>query len=375
MQEIIKAKSNFFLIIVFIAISLGVLILFSSSYYYAKENFGASHYFILRQGIYFFLGGGIMVLTSRVSFDFWYRHSQKIFLFAVFLLLLTFIPGLSAQIKGSRRWIRLLGMSFLPAEFFKIALPLASYAFFEYGKKMHPRKILIYFCGLTLSFFLFLKQPDFSSLVIVSVLLFFTAYLSRLKRRYLYSLLFILLVLIVTFLFAEPYRIKRLLTYFSPWEDPQGRGFQIVQSFIAFSRGGLVGRGLGNSFGKLFYLPESYNDFIFSILGEELGLIGVLLLIIIFLFLVISGFSLAQEIKHRKYSFIIYIVSFYIALQAFLNMSVVLGLIPTTGINLPFISYGGSSILMNCWGVGLVLSAKNTYTRFVKKIGVPLNEA
>jgi cell division protein FtsW len=200
-----------------------------------------------------------------------------------------------------------------------------------------------------------LKQPDFGAAMSLAFLTFAMLFLSGIRIRYLASLL-VLAVPVIIKLAMEPYRLKRIISFLDPWKDPQGCGFQLVQSFIALGSGGLTGVGLGSSKQKLSYLPESHTDFIFSIIGEEFGLIGVLLVITLFLILFIKGISIANRAKD---SFVYYLtvgLSMMIALQALINFAVATGLVPTKGLPLPFVSYGGSSLLVNMTAIGMLLN-------------------
>jgi cell division protein FtsW len=200
-----------------------------------------------------------------------------------------------------------------------------------------------------------LKQPDFGAAMSLAFLTFSMLFLSGVRLRYL-AYLSVLAVPVVIKLAMQPYRLKRITAFLNPWEDPQGSGFQLVQSFIALGSGGLTGVGLGSSKQKLSYLPESHTDFIFSIIGEEFGLIGVSVVIVLFLILFIKGIAIAQRAKDRFVFYLATGLSLMISLQALINFSVATGLVPTKGLPLPFISYGGSSLLVNMAAVGILLN-------------------
>ena len=185
--------------------------------------------------------------------------------------------------------------------------------------------------------------------------------MSSFPRKYFYYSLVTGGICGVFVLFSQAYRVKRMLTYLDPWKNPQGSGFQIIQSYMAFAKGAAFGQGLGNSNEKLFYLPEAHNDFIFSVIGEELGFIGVFVLISLFVAFIYFGFKLALKLRDRVSIIMASAIVFVLGLQALLNMGVVLGLLPTKGLNLPFVSYGGSSLLCNFFGIGLLLSVIKGY--------------
>jgi cell division protein FtsW len=189
----------------------------------------------------------------------------------------------------------------------------------------------------------------------------FVGFMSSFPRRYFYCSLFIGGLAGIFILFYKAYRVKRLLTYLDPWKNAQGSGFQIIQSYMAFANGSLFGQGLGNSNEKLFYLPEAHNDFIFSVIGEEIGFIGVFLIVCLFIAFIYFGFKLVLQVRDRIGLILGASIVFVLGLQALLNMGVVLGLLPTKGLNLPFISYGGSSLICNFFGIGLLLSVIKGY--------------
>jgi cell division protein FtsW len=208
---------------------------------------------------------------------------------------------------------------------------------------------------------LLIKQPDFGSFSICFFVIAFVCFMSSFPRKYFYYSLMAGGVGGIFILFSQAYRVKRLLTYLDPWKNPQGSGFQIIQSYMAFANGSAFGQGLGNSNEKLFYLPEAHNDFIFSVIGEELGFIGVFLIICLFIAFIYFGFKLILQVRDRVGIILGSSVIFVLGLQALLNMGVVLGLLPTKGLNLPFISYGGSSLICNFFGIGLLLSVVKGY--------------
>jgi cell division protein FtsW len=352
-----ERTGHYFLITVIGLVFLGVVMVFSSSYMYAKDTFGTPLFFVIRQLVAITVGVVAASFLAKTKLSFWYKFSFFIHAFCIVLLILTFVPGLGLNIKGSQRWINLGFMSLQPGELVKYSFIFAAAKYFE-NFQLYGAKEKLKFGLLLASPLVFLVlQPDFGTFLICSLILFFMAFLSQFPRKYLWMLAGSGLVLVVTILIAAPYRVRRIMTFLDPWKDPKDSGFQIIQSFLAFAHGGLTGQGLGNSHEKLFYLPESYNDFIFSVVGEEMGFFGVALFSCAFLILTLLGFKLALKMKSRLSSLVIATIIFTISLQAFLNMGVVLGLLPTKGLNLPFISYGGSSMIANIAAIGLIFSA------------------
>ena len=210
---------------------------------------------------------------------------------------------------------------------------------------------------LALPLLLLILQPDFGTFTICFILMAMVCFLSSFPRKIFYSSLVLGVLAIVPILLAKPYRVRRLFAYLDPWKNPQTSGFQIIQSYLAFANGSIFGTGLGNSNEKLFYLPEAHNDFIFSVIGEELGFLGVFIVVALFMLLIFFGLRLVTKLEKRSSIILATSLIFALGLQASLNMGVVLGLLPTKGLNLPFISAGGSSLIANLFAVGLFLSA------------------
>lgn len=363
--------TTYFLINVFFIIFFGVIMVFSASYMYAKENMGSSYHFLGKQLFYIALGLGLAWIVSRLKVLFLYKHAYFFNAFMCFVLSLTLVPGISVYIKGSRRWLNLGFMNLQPGEFFKYSLMLAAIKYFENFNNYSPKQRLLYMTGLLYPLGIFVLQPDFGTFFICSTIIAFIAFLSTFPRKYFYSAIAVGAVGAVAILFAAPYRVKRVLAFLDPWKDPRGSGFQIIQSFLAFANGSFSGQGLGNSNEKLFYLPEAYNDFIFSVVGEELGFIGVLVTILMFLSFIFTGFKIAISLKSRVGQILCTTIIFSIGFQAFLNMGVVLGVLPTKGLNLPFISYGGSSIVANLVALGLFFACiriKNQDSKMIKNV-------
>jgi cell division protein FtsW len=353
----LEKTGNFFLITTILILFFGVVMVFSASYMYARENFGSPTYFLFKQIIFITFGVGASFLLARTKVNFWYKYAYQINGMFIALLALTQVPGIGVVMKGSHRWINLGFMNLQPGEFVKYSIILAAIKYFENFNLYPTREKAINSLGLILPLLIFLKQPDFGTFAISSLLLAFIAYLSHFPRKLFWGLTASGLVGAVALLFGAEYRVKRILVFLDPWSDPKNSGFQIIQSFLAFAQGGVTGQGLGNSNEKLFYLPESYNDFIFSVIGEELGFIGVVGGVVLFLGFIYLGFKLALSLRSRLSSLLVCSIVFCVGIQAFLNMGVVLGLLPTKGLNLPFISYGGSSMVANLAALGLVFSA------------------
>ncbi|MBY0416062.1 MAG: putative lipid II flippase FtsW [Bdellovibrionales bacterium] len=339
-----------------IIITIGLIMVWSSSYILANESFGTPYHYIIRQLIYLFLAIGVAFAVSKTKYTFWLKFGYIINILAACVVALTIIKGIGASAKGASRWLSFGGMSLQPGEIVKFTVILSALTFFENWNKMDSKERMKHGGTLFLPLALLIKQPDFGTFFICFVVISFVCFMSSFPRKYFYYSLISGAIGGVFVLFSQAYRVKRMLTYLDPWKNPQGSGFQIIQSYMAFAKGSAFGQGLGNSNEKLFYLPEAHNDFIFSVIGEELGFIGVFLLICLFIAFIYFGFKLALQIRERKGLIMASAIVFVLGLQALLNMGVVLGLLPTKGLNLPFVSYGGSSLLCNFFGIGLLLS-------------------
>lgn len=350
-----------FISILAIIITIGLVMVWSSSYILAAEYYGSPYHFIIRQLIYLLLAITVMFAISKTKYTFWIKYGPLINLIASGILAFTLIKSFGSSVKGATRWISLGGFTFQPGEIVKFTVILSALSFFENWKKMTNKERIKNGLGMILPMGMLLKQPDFGTFFICFVVICFVCFLSSFPRKYFYYSMLTGAIGGIFILFSQAYRVKRMLTYLDPWKNPQGSGFQIIQSYMAFANGSAFGQGLGNSNEKLFYLPEAHNDFIFSVIGEELGFIGVMVVITLFVMFLYYGFRMALKLRDRLALIAAASIIFVLGLQAMLNMGVVLGLLPTKGLNLPFISYGGSSLLCNFFGLGLLLSLIKGY--------------
>ena len=354
-----KRENTYKIIVTLIALlcSIGVLMVYSSSYIYSKEHLGSQNYLFFKHVAYLFLGLGVGFVASRISFYFYLKNIEIIFGGVCLLLLMTLNPVTGAHIKGAYRWIHLAGFSFQPSELYKVMIILFALKFFHEMKTESTKKKIGYALFGLVPSVLFLYQPDFGSFLIGVVIILYTAFMGDYPIKRLIISLGVGLASFVILILSAPYRVQRVLSYLDPWANPRGSGFQIIQSYLAFANGSFLGKGIGNSDEKLFYLPEAYNDFIFSVVGEELGFVGVVSIVLLFLAFIYMGFKISSLMKMSLTRLFIVIGVFSIGFQTFLNMGVVLGLLPTKGLNLPFISYGGSSLIANFLLLGLMTSA------------------
>ncbi|MCS7215912.1 MAG: putative lipid II flippase FtsW [Thermodesulfovibrio sp.] len=279
------------------------------------------------------------------------------FLILSFIMLVAVFTPLGVTAGGARRWLRLWPSVFQPSELVKLAMVffLAWYMSRESFQKDSIKDFLIPIMIMGVFQIIFLKQPDFGAAMTLGIITFVMLFIGGMRLRFLIFSI-ILLIPVVFYLLKEPYRWRRIMSFVDPWSDPHGSGFQLVQSLIALGSGGLTGKGLGEGKQKLAFLPEIHTDFIFAHIGEEMGFIGVCLVVILFFFICMRGLSIASKQSEPFYYFLASGITIMISIQALINFAVVTGMAPTKGLPLPFISYGGSSLLVNLIAVGVLLN-------------------
>jgi cell division protein FtsW len=356
---VIKTYDKFLLFIMLLLVSFGALMIYSSTSVVtpllAKKNITEFYYF-KRHLFTMVLGCTALLFTYRLKPSSLRKAAVPLLVFSFFLLILVFFPSIGVNAGGARRWIRLWPTTFQPSELVKLAMviflakyvSMPDYDIEKFSSFVKPLIVMALFQAV------FLKQPDFGSTMSLAFLTFAMLFISGMRLRYIASVL-LLAVPLVYKLIMEPYRLRRITSFIDPWKDPLGSGFQLVQSFISFGSGGLTGLGLGESKQKLSFLPASHTDFIFCLVGEELGLIGASILIALFMLLFIRGISIANKSNDKFVHNLAYGLTLMISLQALINFSVVTGLVPTKGLPLPFMSYGGSALLVNMAAVGMLL--------------------
>lgn len=354
-----KASDYKLFLIVLVLIGIGIIMIYSSSAMIAYENFGDSYYYLKKQLLWFLIGIFFILITVNIDYHFWEKISKPLLVFGLILLGVVLIPRASKEIGIARRWIEIAGFRFQPTELIKLIIVI--YMAGSLSRKQREIEvsfsawfqdlvILGIVCGLVV------LQPDFGTAVILGGTVFIMFFVSGVKIVHLLSILLPCVPLLYFLIFSSPYRLKRVMTFFYPWQDPQGAGFQIIQSFLAFGSGGTFGLGLGGSKQKLFYLPEAHTDFIFSIVGEELGFVGALAVIIIFVGFILRAGRIVFKAKDSFGCFLSLGILTVIGLEFLVNIGVVLGLLPTKGTPLPFISYGGSSLIFTMASVGILLN-------------------
>jgi cell division protein FtsW len=336
----------------------GVVMVYSASAVMAMERFGHPYMFLVKQAMWTALGLAALAIVMRVDYR-TYRQPTFIWI-ALGIVGFGLVAVLfSAPINGTRRWFGYGGIGVQPSELAKLAVIVFAAALLE--RRMHRindiRYSLLPIAVVTLGVvFLILLEPDFGTAASILVVVALMVFAAGLDWRYLAFSAAAAVPLAWFVLMSADYRRRRLLAFLNPWEDPLGDGFQIIQSMIAVGTGGVFGRGLMEGVQKLFYLPEPHTDFIYAVIGEEFGLVGTTLVLAAFLVIAWRGLRIASRAPDSFGSFLAIGVTAMVAVQAFINMSVVLGLMPTKGIPLPFVSAGGSSLVINLIGVGILLN-------------------
>lgn len=333
-----------------------------------KKGINISPFLYLKKQLFTVLLGIIsMFVVSKIPLQTLKKIAIPLLIFSFLLLLLVFTP-LGVEGNGARRWIRIWPSSFQPSEFVKLSMVifLSWYMSMPFYKKDKIVFFLIPIFVMGIIQLIFIKQPDFGALMSLGILTLSMLYLSGVKLRHLFSLLIIAIPVVIK-LASEPYRLKRIMAFIDPWKDAQGSGFQLVQSFIALGSGGLKGVGLGNGKQKLSFLPEVHTDFIFAHIGEELGFITAVIVVFLFVFLFIRGIGISKKQSEPFNYYLSFGLSIMIALQAIINFAVVTGMVPTKGLPLPFISYGGSSLLISMTAVGILLNLSKVEDSFLIK--------
>jgi len=339
-------------------VCVSVVMVYSASAVIALERFQQPYLFLTKQALWSVLGLAVLGVAMRVDYR-TYRNEAFIWCLLALVLLMLVAVLFSAPVNGTRRWFGVGGFGIQPSELAKVACVFFTALMLE--RRMHRIDDLSYsllpiglIIGLVVA--LILLQPDFGTSMSLALVVAVMVFAAGLHYRYFVGLALVALPAIYLVLVAAPYRRRRLLAFWDPWADPLGDGFQIIQSLVAVGTGGVFGRGLMGGVQKLFYLPEPHTDFIFAVIGEELGLIGATAILLCFCVIAWRGLRISARAEDVFGSFVALGLTTMIAAQALVNISVVLGLIPTKGIPLPLVSFGGSSLLINLLGTGVLLN-------------------
>jgi len=349
---------------VVLLLAIGFVMVYSASIAISEAEKATGYratYYLTRHGVFMLVGVIAALVTFQIPMSMWQRGAPFLFMAGGFMLVLVLIPAIGHEVNGSRRWIRFGFFGMQPSEVMKLLTVIyaADYtvrkaAFMDDFKK----GFLPMFAVMVFMAALLLRQPDFGALVVVTTIAMSVLFLGGLNWRVFAALLVLLAVAFAALIVTSPYRLQRLVGFMDPWADAFGTGYQLSHSLIAFGRGEWFGVGLGASVEKLFYLPEAHTDFLLAVIAEELGFVGIVTVIALFAVLIYRIFMIGREAMMREKYFAALVaqgVGVWLSVQAFINMGVNMGLLPTKGLTLPFLSYGGTGVLVNCVTVAVLL--------------------
>jgi len=361
MKLTFKKMEEYDLTILLMAIALtcfGVVMVYSASSVMAAKRFHDGFFFLKRQGLFAIIGFAIMLLVMRVDYHVWKQLAVPALLLCLVLLGIVLIPGIGGKVGGSSRWIRLPGFNLQPSEMAKLALIM--YMAYSLDKKQDKVKSLTsgfipYMIVLMFLIGFLILQPDLGGALTLAAVAMTMLFAAGTRLTYILSM-FLLALPLLAYKLSRGYHKSRIDAFLDPWSDPEGKGFQIIQSWLALGTGGVFGQGLGEGKQKLFYLPEAHTDFILSVVGEELGFLGVVVIIGMFFLLVQRAMRISVAAPDTFGRFLAFGIAVLFGIEATVNMGVVTGMLPTKGLALPFISYGGSSLLISLFAVGILLN-------------------
>lgn len=360
-QEQLKTGSAHkgILLAVIMLTSVGILMILSASSIRALQDYGDLFYFFRRQLIFIVSGFFLMFIFSHIDYRRYLRHSRKLVLFSLILLLLVLFPVFGETVHGSRRWLNLGFFNFQPSEFTKLAVVIYLSSYIcrkERRLQSFKQGILPPMIVVSTMFVLISLQPDMGTAITLFLVAILLLILGGIKLTHLFVIGLPGSIFLAYYITRADYRINRILTFIDPWRDPRGAGYHIIQSLLALGSGGITGVGPGGSRQKFLYLPEPGTDFIFAIIGEELGFLGASFVIILFAYLAYAGIKISLNAPDLFGSILASGITIMIIVQVFVNIGAVTSLLPVTGITLPFISYGGSSLLIMMTAVGILLN-------------------
>ena len=345
-------------------LALGLVMVYSSSIAMSEAEKSTGyrmHYYLMRHGVFLVIALVAASVAFQIPIALWQRLAMPLFIIGGFLLVLVLIPGIGREVNGSRRWISLGFTSMQPSELMKffVVLYAADYtvrkaAFMnDFKKGFLPMLSVMVFTGAML-----LRQPDFGALVVIASIAMAVLFLGGLNWRVFVGLIVLLAIAFVVLIVSSPYRLQRIIGFMDPWADAYGNGYQLSHSLIAFGRGEWLGVGLGGSVEKLFYLPEAHTDFLLAVIAEELGFAGVTVVLALFVVFIYRTFAVGREAMMREKYFASLVaqgIGVWLSVQTLINMGVNMGVLPTKGLTLPFMSYGGTGIIVNCVAVAVLL--------------------
>lgn len=337
----------------------GIIMIYSSSSVWAEYKYNDQFHYLKYQTVFFIVGMILLKFVSKIDYKKYYMYANKILLVCIILLILVLIPGIGSVRNGSRSWFGIGPFGIQPSEAAKLGLIIFTAKYLSNNPnamKDFKRGVLPILSITLLIFGIIMLQPDFGTGTILVMSIIGMLFVAGLDFKIFIKFIMVGLIGVVILILVAPYRLKRILSFLNPWSDPLGSGFQIIQSLYAIGPGGLFGLGFGNSIQKHFYLPEPQTDFIFSIISEEFGFLGVIIVSILFISIFISCINITLKCDNYFAKYLSFGIIFGFIFQTLLNLSVVIGLIPVTGVTLPFLSYGGSSLLMSMISMGIILN-------------------
>lgn len=340
-------------------VGIGIVLVFSASSALALKKFGTDSYFLKKQALFALLGVVALVICRHFPYRFLRYLAYPLLILALVFLAAIQIPEFGYSAGGAIRWFRFKSFTFQPSEFARFAMII--YLAYSMSRKMDKIKdFYVGFLPHALVFGMFaaliIIQPDFGSVVILGAVFWIMLFAGGVRISHLMASLFLIIPIAYYLMVNAEYRIKRIMSFLNPWQYPADEGYQIIHSLMAFGTGGIWGTGIGKGYQKLFYLPEPHTDFIFSVIGEELGLLGVLTILGLYVLIFWRGISIARNSRDSFGSFVAIGLTTAIGLQVCVNTGVALGLLPTKGLTLPFLSYGGTSLLINMASIGILMN-------------------
>ncbi len=339
-------------------VAVGITMVLSTSYLYSQERFADGTYFFRKQLIAVGIGMAALIACTLVPCAALRRLSYPLLGLTLLVLILVLVPGVGVVRGGARRWLALPGFAFQPAELAKLAMVFyLAHSIAKKEEKIHTFGLGVLPHLIVGGVFLgvLLLEPDFGTALILAALLYLMLFIGGARVPHLLATGLMALPVLIYVMLKADYRLRRLMTFWDPWREASGSGFQVIQSLIAFGSGQIFGRGLGESRQKLFYLPEAHTDFVYSVIGEELGLLGAVTILGLFAVIILRGLRLTARIEEPFEQYLAFGLTVLLGLQALIHMGVVMGLMPTKGLVLPFISYGGSAMVINLMEVGILL--------------------
>ncbi len=346
---------------VFSLLIIGLMMVASSSVMISTKYFHQPFHFLIRQACYLIFGLLVSLIVIRTDSSTWEKISGPLLLACFIMLIVVLVPGIGRSVNGSRRWLAFGPIGIQVSEMAKLTMIFYLSGYLVRQRKAVRESILGFIKPMVILGMvsvLLLLEPDFGATVVISGTVMAMLFLAGVRLRYYLGLMLLVITALAFLAVSSPYRVARLTAFLDPWADQYNSGYQLTQSLIAFGRGGWSGTGLGESIQKLLYLPEAHTDFLFAVLAEEMGLIGILVVITLYSILVYRGLTvgyIAYTQERFFASYTAYGLTFWLGLQAVINMGVNAGLLPTKGLTLPLLSYGGASIVINCIVVALLL--------------------